>query len=93
MKLLHTLLIYALLATSPAYAADAKQPFYPYADRAYPTKLLFGEQHIHSALSADAGGGGTKLLPHDLYRFAREEQVLSNTNQPVKHKSGNKEKS
>lgn len=56
----------------------------PYADRDYPTKLLFGETHIHSALSSDAGGGGTTLMPRDLYRFARGEQVISNTNLPVK---------
>lgn len=84
MKVLHTPFLCALLVTTMTYAEDAKKPFSPYADRAYPTKLLFGEQHIHSALSADAGGGGTKLLPRDLYRFARGEQVLSNTNQPVK---------
>ena len=84
MRLLYTPLLCALLVTSTAYAEEAKQPFSPYADRAYPTKLLFGEQHIHTALSADAGGGGTKLLPRDLYRFARGEQILSNTNQPVK---------
>ena len=84
MKLPYPSLLCAVLATSMAYAEDAKKPFSPYADRDYPTKLLFGEQHIHSALSADAGGGGTKLLPRDLYRFARGEQVLSNTNQSVK---------
>ena len=39
---------------------------------------------MHTALSADAGGGGTKLLPRDAYRFARGEQVVSNTGQPVK---------
>ena len=36
------------------------------------------------ALSADAGGGGTRLMPRDAYRFARGEQVISNTGQPVK---------
>jgi len=77
-------LLSALLVSSMSYAEETKQLFSPYANRAYPTKLLFGEQHIHSALSADAGGGGTKLLPRDLYRFARGEQVMSNTNQPVK---------
>ena len=39
---------------------------------------------MHTALSADAGGGGTRLLPRDAYRFARGEQVVSNTGQPVK---------
>ena len=84
MKLLLKPLFFAILIAPPIYADDLLEAFSPYADRAYPTKLLFGEQHIHTALSADAGGGGTKLLPRDLYRFARGEQVLSNTNQPVK---------
>ncbi|MBL4799328.1 MAG: DUF3604 domain-containing protein, partial [Oleispira sp.] len=74
-----------LLASSVSFAASEKEKNYsPYADKNYPTKLLFGETHIHSALSADAGGGGTTLLPRDIYRFARGEQVMSNTNQPVK---------
>ena len=37
-----------------------------------------------SGRSADAGGGGTTLMPRDMYRFARGEQVNSNTGQPVK---------
>ncbi len=60
------------------------RPYSPYAERAYPTRVLFGDTHVHSALSADAGGGGTTLMPRDMYRFARGEQVASNTGQPVK---------
>jgi hypothetical protein len=70
--------------SASVYAAGDQDNYSPYADRDYPTQLLFGETHIHSALSADAGGGGTTLLPRDIYRFARGEQVMSNTNQPVK---------
>jgi hypothetical protein len=40
--------------------------------------------HVHTGLSTDAGGGGTRLMPRDAYRFARGEQVRSNTGQPVK---------
>ncbi len=60
------------------------RPYSPYADRAFPTNVYFGDTHAHTALSADAGGGGTRLLPRDSYRFARGEQVISNTGQPVK---------
>ena len=70
---LHIPLLSALLVSSMSYAEETKQFFSPPADRAYPTKLLFGEQHIHSALSADAGGGGTKLL---LYRFKNTRTCL-----------------
>jgi len=72
----------AVLASMGLHAAD--KPYSPYADREFPTKLLFGETHVHSALSADAGGGGTKLMPRDVYRFARGDQVMSNTGQPAR---------
>lgn len=60
------------------------RPYSPNAERGFPEKVLFGDTHVHSALSADAGGGGTTLMPRDMYRFARGEQVQSNTGQPVK---------
>jgi hypothetical protein len=60
------------------------RPYSPYADRAYPTNVYFGDTHVHTGLSADAGGSGTRLMPRDAYRFARGEQVISNTGQPVK---------
>ncbi|NJN06412.1 MAG: DUF3604 domain-containing protein, partial [Rhodobacteraceae bacterium] len=50
------------------------RPYSPYADRAFPTRPFFGDTHVHTALSADAGGGGTTLLPRDSYRLARGEQ-------------------
>jgi hypothetical protein len=55
------------------------RPYSPYADRAYPTNVYFGDTHVHTGLSADAGGSGTRLMPRDAYRFARGEQVISNT--------------
>jgi hypothetical protein len=60
------------------------RPYSPYADRAFPTNVYFGDTHVHTGLSADAGGSGTRLMPRDAYRFARGEQVISNTGQPVK---------
>ena len=60
------------------------RPYSPYADRAFPTDVYFGDTHVHTALSADAGGSGTRLQPRETYRFARGEQVISNSGQPVK---------
>jgi hypothetical protein len=76
----------AQYATDPAATQQVMKgrPYSPYADRAFPTDVYFGDTHVHTALSADAGGGGTKLPPRDAYRFARGEQVVSNTGQPVK---------
>tara|TARA_A100001391_G_scaffold200603_2_gene185539 strand:+ start:6372 stop:8288 length:1917 start_codon:yes stop_codon:yes gene_type:complete len=73
------------IMASLAVAAGADRGTYsPYADQNYPTQLLFGDVHVHSGLSADAGGGGTRLMPRDAYRFARGEQVTSNTGLPLK---------
>ncbi len=55
----------------------------PYAGRAYPDQVLFGDTHLHTKLSPDAGLIGTTLDVSDAYRFARGEKVISNTGQPV----------
>jgi hypothetical protein len=60
------------------------RPYSPNANRSFPTDVFFGDTHVHTGLSADAGGGGTRLMPRDAYRFARGEQVTSNTGQPVR---------
>ncbi len=77
-------LVFAILAAGANASEVVVRPYSPYADRDYPNNVYWGETHIHSALSADAGGGGTRLMPRDLYRFARGEEVISNTGQPVK---------
>lgn len=85
--------IIAVLAL-PATAQDAinseglpdlipRRTHSPYADRAFPESVYFGDTHVHTGLSADAGGGGTILMPRDSYRFARGEQATPNTGQPV----------
>jgi hypothetical protein len=68
-----------------AAAAHLKGRGYsPYAGRAFPTRVFWGDQHLHTAWSVDAGFGGTTLDPEDAVRFARGEEVLSNSGQPVK---------
>ena len=61
-----------------------KEPGYsPYAGRRYPTRPLFGDEHVHTGWSADAGMSGATLGPEDAFRFARGEQVTSTSGQPV----------
>lgn len=63
----------------------ASKPVYsPYANRSYPTRPLFGDTHLHTGYSMDAGAFGARLGPRDAYRLARGEQISSNTGQPVK---------
>ena len=61
----------------------AKPPYSPYAGRNFPTRPLFGDTHLHSSLSMDAGMTGTTVGPEDAYRLARGEEVVSSTGQPV----------
>jgi hypothetical protein len=56
----------------------------PYAGRNFPTQLLWGDTHLHTGMSMDAGAFGARLGPEDAYRFARGEEVKSSTGQKVK---------
>jgi len=62
----------------------SKPNYSPYAGRTFPTLPLFGDTHLHTAFSLDAGAFGARLTPKDAYRFARGEEITSNTGQPVK---------
>lgn len=65
-------------------ASAKKQPYSPYAQRSFPTRPLWGDTHLHTAVSFDAGSFGARLLPPDAYRFAKGEEVISSTGQPAK---------
>ncbi|MBW2496510.1 MAG: DUF3604 domain-containing protein, partial [Deltaproteobacteria bacterium] len=52
--------------------------FSPYAGRSYPTQVLWGDQHLHTEISVDAGTM-CRLGQEDAYRFARGEEVTSTT--------------
>jgi hypothetical protein len=56
----------------------------PYAQRSFPTRPMWGDTHLHTAMSVDAGLFGCRLGLEDAYRFARGEEVISSTGQPVK---------
>ncbi len=92
-----SVLVLGALLTAPAFAQDAgehdpaalakafpKPSYSPYAGRDYPTRPYFGDTHLHTGFSMDAGAFGARLTPRDAYRFARGEEVTSNSGQPVK---------
>ena len=56
----------------------------PYAQRRFPSKLLWGDTHLHTGYSVDAGLFGARLGLDDAYRFARGEEVMASSGQPVK---------
>ncbi len=69
---------------SSFHVTAKKEPYSPYAQRNFPDKPLWGDTHLHTAISFDAGAFGATLLPPDAYRFAKGEEVVSSTGQPVR---------
>ncbi|WP_425487882.1 DUF3604 domain-containing protein [Microvirga lupini] len=61
-----------------------KPPYSPYANRDFPTRPFFGDTHLHTSFSFDAGAFGARLGPRDAYRFAKGEQVTASSGQPAK---------
>ncbi|MCZ6491854.1 MAG: DUF3604 domain-containing protein [Acidobacteria bacterium] len=58
---------------------EKKSEYSPYVDQHFPQRVFFGDTHHHTILSFDDGLMGTKLGPEDSFRFARGEEVISNT--------------
>ncbi|AHF87884.1 hypothetical protein RLEG3_06350 (plasmid) [Rhizobium leguminosarum bv. trifolii WSM1689] len=73
------------LDSAKAGKAFSSKPVYsPYAGRNFPTRPLFGDTHLHTGASFDAGAFGARLTPRDAYRFARGEEITASSGQPAK---------
>lgn len=64
------------LPTKEGVADIAKSQFSPYADRNFPTRVYFGDTHLHTAVSVDAGTM-CRIGQEDAYRFARGEEITT----------------
>jgi len=56
----------------------------PYARQTFPNRVYFGDTHLHTAYSADAGLAGNRLGPDAAYRFAKGEAVVSSLGVPAR---------
>jgi hypothetical protein len=65
-------------------AFPAQQHFSPYAGRSFPTNVYWGDTHLHTGMSFDAGAFGARLDPNDAYQFAKGEELTSSTGLQVK---------
>ena len=91
---------FTVAAALPALAQDAghkqepdpatvekvfKEPGYsPYAGRNFPTHVYWGNQHVHTSISVDAGAIGCKVDDEASYRFSRGEEITTSTGQRIK---------
>ena len=94
-RLIHKGLAAALICAGPAMAQikpsiqspDKIYPgktYSPYAQRSFPSHVYWGDSHLHTGNSLDAGLFGNTVGLDDAYRLARGEEVKASTGLPVK---------
>jgi len=97
-SLLRSLLLLMAAGSIPALAQDTgnldgaaaerafpKKPNYsPPTGRNFPVRPFFGDTHLHTSYSMDAGAFGARLGPREAYLFAKGRQVTASTGQPAK---------
>jgi len=60
------------------------ESYSPYAARGFPTLPLWGDTHVHTSTSFDAGAFGNRLDARAAYRFAKGEEVTATTGMQAK---------
>jgi len=97
-SILAVMIVLGVIALSvPALASDIGSPdpevikglypgktYSPYAQRSFPSRVYWGDTHVHTGLSLDAGLFGATTDHEDAYRLARGEEVKSSSGLPVK---------
>jgi len=57
----------------------------PHINKAFPQQVFWGDTHVHTTFSPDAGMvGNFNLGPADAYQFARGKQIQANNGMQVK---------
>ena len=69
---------YAGYGEAPTQSGHIGEKEYsPHLDIGYPQRPYFGDTHVHTSFSTDAGMVGNRLGPDEAYRFARGEIVTA----------------
>lgn len=80
----------ALCVSTTVSAQDApgvvpdRSGYSPYPEQDFPNQVLFGDTHLHTSYSWDAGMVFNTLSPADAYRYAKGETVTSGTGIPAR---------
>jgi len=82
----------AFAQTGAGHPDDIREPgeiFSPYVERTvtdsnFAEGVYWGDTHLHTSYSTDAGMMGNSLDPDDAYRFAKGEEVIASHGMPVR---------
>ena len=66
-------------AAGPEHSTFGKKEYSPYLDIGYPQRVYWGDTHVHTSYSTDAGMVGNQLGAEEAYRFARGEMVVASS--------------
>ncbi|TMV05670.1 DUF3604 domain-containing protein [Ruegeria sediminis] len=76
----------AFANASLGYAVDENEvtigkdvQYSPYLHQSYPDRVFWGDTHLHTSYSTDAGMIGNRLGPDEALRFAKGQAVISST--------------
>ena len=66
----------------PEIANQVENHYSPYVNRSFPLQVFWGDTHLHTSYSVDAGFlGNTNVGPEEAYRFAKGEAITTTTRQ------------
>ncbi|MHA3979431.1 DUF3604 domain-containing protein [Halovulum sp. GXIMD14794] len=84
-------LLWATTALSQGYVGDlaiqdedvalGEAQYSPFLDQSYPSRVFWGDTHLHTSYSTDAGMVGNTLGPDEAFKFARGEKVRASIGQ------------
>ncbi len=63
------------LAINPEDVRLGQRGYSPFVDQSFPNQVFWGDTHLHTSYSTDAGMIGNVLDPEEAFRFARGEKV------------------
>jgi len=89
MRVMTTAIVLTLALVSPVVAQDisvaeediniGKKEYSPYLYQNYPNRVFWGDTHLHTSYSTDAGMIGNRLGPDEALRFAKGEMVRASS--------------
>nr|WP_170337262.1 DUF3604 domain-containing protein [Ruegeria arenilitoris] len=78
------ILAHSAVAQDAPNVAPDRAEYSPYPDQSFPNQVFFGDTHLHTSYSWDAGLVFNKLSPSDAYKFAKGETVVASTGIPAR---------